>query len=86
MFTGQKTRELRQESVLVDDSLLIGDIWPRPLCAWCLSEQGMAAGDGSHGICTEHADWLMKQWRERRSARRRQQGPSIHGKVTCRLV
>ena len=39
------------------------------LCAWCLSEQGIAAGEGSHGICTQHATQLLKQWRERRHHR-----------------
>lgn len=37
-------------------------------CAWCLSEQGLSMGDGSHGICQKHADkMLLDQRRKRRS-------------------
>jgi len=39
------------------------------LCAWCLSEQGMMAGNGSHGICVQHAQSLLRRWRERGSRR-----------------
>jgi len=28
-------------------------------CAWCLAEQGIPAGEGSHGICKKHADKLV---------------------------
>jgi hypothetical protein len=35
-----------------------------PLCAWCLSEQGIPAGEGSHGICKEHASQLLLQQRK----------------------
>jgi homoaconitase/3-isopropylmalate dehydratase large subunit len=73
MFMDYKTRELKQEIVMGDDNFLAGAVWQRPLCAWCLSEQGMAVGDGSHGICTAHADWLIKQWRARRGGIRRRQ-------------
>lgn len=36
-----------------------------PLCAWCLSEQGIPAGEGSHGICRTHANRLLLQQRAR---------------------
>lgn len=36
-------------------------------CAWCLKEKGIPAGEGSHGICKEHADGFLIQWREQRS-------------------
>lgn len=36
-----------------------------PLCAWCLAEQGQAAGEGSHGICKTHANRLLLQLRAR---------------------
>lgn len=36
-----------------------------PLCAWCLSEQGIPAGEGSHGICKTHANRLLLQQRAR---------------------
>ena len=29
-------------------------------CAWCLQEQGLALGPGSHGICQFHRDQLMQ--------------------------
>ena len=38
-------------------------------CAWCLSEQGIPAGEGSHGICPRHVEQLMQQWEERRDRR-----------------
>jgi hypothetical protein len=25
-------------------------------CAWCMVEQGIELGNGSHGICAEHAE------------------------------
>jgi hypothetical protein len=37
----------------------------QPLCAWCLSEQGLDFGNGSHGICPQHAASLLQQYRER---------------------
>jgi hypothetical protein len=40
-----------------------------PQCAWCLAEQGLDFGNGSHGICPQHATLLLQQSRER-SARR----------------
>lgn len=40
-----------------------------PLCAWCLSEQGIPAGEGSHGICRAHADRMLVQRRELHSRR-----------------
>lgn len=38
-------------------------------CAWCLSEQGIPAGEGSHGICRKHADESLLQWRAHRVRR-----------------
>ena len=69
MLTYQNTIE--QEKSPIGDQPFNSDIsvWQGPLCAWCLSEQGIEAGEGSHGICAVHADWLLKQWREH--ARRR---------------
>ena len=29
-------------------------------CAWCLQEQGLPLGSGSHGICQFHRDQLMQ--------------------------
>jgi hypothetical protein len=34
-----------------------------PLCAWCLSEEGLPAGEGSHGICGKHAAAFLLQWK-----------------------
>jgi hypothetical protein len=68
MFIGQYTIEQKQDGCLIDDHLSNGSI-SSPLCAWCLSEQGVAAGEGSHGICKKHADSFLVQWRENRSHR-----------------
>ena len=69
MFTNQNTA--KQETCLMDDRLSKSDIpvWQSPLCAWCLSEQGMPAGEGSHGICKKHANRLLLQQRQLRSRR-----------------
>jgi hypothetical protein len=40
-----------------------------PLCAWCLSEQGIAASEGSHGICCAHAEQMLLQLLKLRSRR-----------------
>jgi len=41
---------------------------PMPVldCAWCLQEQGMAAGNGSHGICSRHAEEAYAHYKEAR--------------------
>lgn len=41
-------------------------------CAWCLTEQGRPLGNGSHGICTEHAARILAAHRARRKASRQQ--------------
>jgi hypothetical protein len=71
MFTGQHTVEQKQEKYMTDDHLLTSDIpvWHSPLCAWCLSEQGIPAGEGSHGICKKHANRLLLQQRKLHSRR-----------------
>ena len=35
-------------------------------CAWHLQEAGLPLGNGSHGICKEHADGLRQQRLQRR--------------------
>lgn len=42
-------------------------VWETPPCAWCLRERGLELGNGSHGICPEHADAILQQYRERRT-------------------
>jgi hypothetical protein len=73
MLASQNTMEQQQEIGLMGDYLLNSDIttWKSPLCAWCLSEQGLELGNGSHGICAQHADWLLQQYRERDARRHR---------------
>jgi hypothetical protein len=66
MSIGQYTIEKKQEQYLLDDQPSNSGI-TSALCAWCLSEQGVAAGEGSHGICKKHADSFVIQWREHRS-------------------
>lgn len=65
MFIGQYTVEKKQDKCSIDH--LSKRESSSPLCAWCLSEQGIAAGEGSHGICKQHADNFLIQWREHRS-------------------
>ena len=68
MFRNQSTMEKKQESYLISDDLSSGSAaWRSPVCAWCLCEKGLEMGNGSHGICTQHADWLLQQHRERRA-------------------
>jgi hypothetical protein len=69
MFATQNTIERKQKSIQVDNRRLVTNI--PTLCAWCLSEQGIPAGEGSHGICKPHATWLLEQWKKR--GRRRHQ-------------
>src|SRR5260370_36339621 len=38
-------------------------------CAWCLKEQGIPAGEGSHGICAFHHAHMLLQAARRRVAR-----------------
>ena len=72
MFTS-RTNKIKQgqEKCVTDDHLLNSDIavWHAPLCAWCLSEQGIPAGEGSHGICRQHANGLLLQQRKMHSRR-----------------
>jgi len=69
MFTGQSTieqkQELRDNQSFSDNDPVQHDL----LCAWCLSEQGIPAGEGSHGICRKHANWLLLQQKMRHSRR-----------------
>ncbi|WP_220196546.1 hypothetical protein [Ktedonospora formicarum] len=37
--------------------------WQCPRCAWCLCEQGLELGNGSHGICPRHAELLLQRHR-----------------------
>lgn len=71
MFTSSNAIEQKQEKRVTDGHLLNNDIpvWYSPLCAWCLSEQGMPAGEGSHGICKQHANGLLLQQRKLQSRR-----------------
>ena len=70
-LTGQIAIEQKQEQLLIDDHPSASDspVWHSPLCAWCLSEQGIPAGEGSHGICKKHANKLLLQQRKIRSRR-----------------
>ncbi len=66
MFTSRNTIEQMQEHSMSDNHLFNSDnpVWQSPACAWCLSEQGIAAGEGSHGICKTHANRLLLQQRK----------------------
>ena len=67
MFIGQNMMEQEQKRNLVGNHMLSGSSTAqRPLCcAWCLSEQGLEPGNGSHGICVQHASQLLQQYKER---------------------
>lgn len=39
------------------------------LCAWCLDEQGIPQGEGSHGICPDHAQTQYQLLQARRARR-----------------
>jgi hypothetical protein len=70
MSRGQMTMEREQEKHQTDAGLPwekdSGMIWHTPLCAWCLIEQGLELGNGSHGICRRHASRILQQRKERR--------------------
>jgi hypothetical protein len=38
-------------------------------CAWCNEEQGIPQGEGTHGICTPHAQEQYQRYRASRVAR-----------------
>jgi hypothetical protein len=40
-------------------------------CAWCLQEQGLPMGEGSHGICGMHARQAMEQYKAEKQKRQR---------------
>lgn len=68
-LTQGQARRLGESSSLYNNVMP----WDEPQCAWCLSEQGLEPGNGSHGICEQHAAFLLQQWRERRHTGRYQQ-------------
>ena len=43
-----------------------------PKCAWCLAEQGQPQGEGTHGICTRHAEQEYLKFRAARAARKQE--------------
>jgi hypothetical protein len=71
MLNSQTMVEQKQERYLVNDELSrnVGAVWESPPCAWCLCEQGIELGNGSHGICPQHAEKILQQYRERRARR-----------------
>ena len=78
MFTGQCVIAQKQEKCLRDSHPFNSDnpVWQSPKCAWCLSEQNIPAGEGSHGICRRHADQILLEQRKLRSGYRRQTQPT----------
>lgn len=51
-----------------DDTMLV--TYLTTSCAWCNEEAGIPQGDGSHGICDEHAEQVRQQAAESRQRRR----------------
>lgn len=39
-------------------------------CAWCMDEQGLPLGNGSHGICPSHAVKVLEAWQDSKVKRR----------------
>ena len=59
---------------LVDNpELLVGEAGMRDesvwliQCAWCLQEQGLPLGPGSHGMCLFHRDQLIQDRRSKQA-------------------
>ncbi len=46
-------------------------------CAWCLGEQRIAAGEGSHGICRRHEAIMLVQYRKLCSRRLANRGATV---------
>jgi hypothetical protein len=71
MCIDQIVMEKKQEGDAMDDHLSDSStpIQRNLPCAWCLSEQGLDLGVGSHGICARHASWILRQYKERKSRR-----------------
>jgi hypothetical protein len=79
MFAIQSVIEPKQEQCLRDNHPFNSDhpLWHNPRCAWCLSEQNIPAGEGSHGICRRHANQLLLQQRKLRSRHVATSGPVV---------
>ena len=59
-----------QQPTTSDEGILsiITETAPRH-CAWCLKEQGIPAGEESHGICGFHKAQILAQAASRKAAR-----------------
>lgn len=45
-----------------------------PLCAWCIDEQGILAGEDSHGICACHKARMLVEHERHRATRQALKG------------
>ncbi|WP_201384859.1 hypothetical protein [Ktedonobacter sp. SOSP1-85] len=65
MIGSQVMMEGQQRSALINEELSKDGVaeWQCPHCAWCLCEQGLELGNGSHGICPRHAEMLLRHYR-----------------------
>ena len=43
-------------------------------CAWCMKSAGIPLGNGSHGICSEHAAQVIEAYRARKREKNAKQG------------
>jgi len=55
-------------------------------CAWCLKEQGIPAGEGSHGICAFHNAQMLLQAARRRAVRAAQRQRRSVGLCQCKTT
>lgn len=46
-------------------------------CAWCLVEQGLPLGEGSHGICPTHEAEQWQKYLDRKSEREQQESEQV---------
>lgn len=71
MWSNQTLVGQKQEDFLGNDAMSASFVMTghSPQCAWCLCEQGIELGNGSHGICPEHAEMILREYRERRMRR-----------------
>jgi hypothetical protein len=70
-----------QEQQITPDTQILPIVMAVPHldCAWCLKERGIAAGEGSHGMCQRHKALMLAQHARLKAARAAQK----QGGGTC---
>jgi hypothetical protein len=52
-------------------------------CAWCNDERGIPQGEGSHGICQRHSNYIYAEYIMRRA--NEENSRFARGEVNCKL-